>query len=240
MWILVGNYVRNTKPFSTDFIPAARQSRQSKWISLALKMMCGAAWGIKAHVLVFLKRKIIILQQALGLSTRLYLPWECHNFSIWFLLRFAWKCPYMRDHSWNVCQKYITGTIIQCFKTDSYGFGDLRIPPYNLILVTDTYVGSEAMWRCRFVAGSGHSLSSSGSLFILQHLKKINSSGFLFLEREDERGSPKVPVRLKEISSRRIWRGHETIQWAKSFPLSQSVSLPKENKRKPLIPVFQP
>ena len=151
IWILVGNYVRNIKPFSTDFIPAARQTWQSKWISLALKMMCSAAWGFKARVLVFLKRKIIILQQALGLSTRLYLPWERPHFSIWFLLHFAWKCPYMRDHSWNVCRKYITGMIVQSFKTDSYGFGSLRIPPYNLVLVTDTCVGSEATWPCWFV-----------------------------------------------------------------------------------------
>lgn len=56
---------------------------------------------------------------------------------------------------------------------------------------------------------------------------------FWILEREDERGRPEVPVCLKEVSPRRIRRGHETVQWTKSFPLSQSVSLPKENKCKP-------
>ena len=147
----------------------------------------------------------------------------------------------MRDHSWNVCWKYVMGMIVQCFKTDSYGFGDLRIPPYITGFWSQT-----SMWAVRprgpagLWTGSGHSPSSSGSLFILQPLKKINFSGFLFLEREDERSSPEVPVCLKEVSSRRIRRGHETIQWAKSFPLSQFVSLPKKNKRKPLIPVFQP
>lgn len=37
-------------------------------------------------------------------------------------------------------------------------------------------------------------------------------SDFGILEREDERGSPEVPVCLKEVSSRRTRRGHATIQ----------------------------
>lgn len=70
--------------------------------------------------------------------------------------------------------------------------------------------------------------------------KRINFCDFLILERENERSNPEVPICLTEVSSRRIWRGHETVQWTTSFSLSQFVSLPKKDKCKlwPLIPIL--